>query len=351
MKRKANCFFGLLGRALVALPLAGLSSCGLVREDLDPCPSPVLELRFVYDYNMEFANAFHNQVDCLSAYFYDSDGQLVAVETVTDRELLSDEQWRMRPELPEGDYHVVAYGGMDCGQSSFSHLRVPKPGSHVSDLRVQLDPGCLTDDGRTRLHNHYYGSADFTVSAEEDCHATVEMMRNTNSIQIALQHLNGSAIDHRDFTFEITDDNNDFDHENNLLATGEIRYKPWNTENRSTGTVGSGAASKAEDWHAALAQFTTSRLVYRKQTPATLHVRRAADGETVFRVPLINYMLLFKHDNTGAGLDGMSDQEYLDRENSWHFVFFLDEREGGDFWINTRIIINDWEVRLNDTGF
>ena len=346
MKEKAKILTGLSGRMLAILPLAGfLSACGLVREDLPACPSPVVELRFVYDYNMEFANAFHNQVDCLSAYIFDNDGFLVAMEKVTDRALLSDEDWRMRPELPEGDYHVIAYGGMDCEQSSFSRTTL-ETGSRKTDLHVQLHPACLTDDARRRLHNHYYGAAEFSVRSEEDTRATVSMMRNTNSIQVALQHLDGSPVDCNDFTFEIADDNNDFDHENNLLATGEITYKPWNTDNR-----GGGDEEDTPSWNAALAQFTTSRLVLPtaangKQTGTSLHVRRASDGETVFRIPLLYYMLLFKHDNSGAGLDGMGDQEYLDRENSWNFVFFLDNN---NFWVRTRLVINDWEVRLNGT--
>ena len=59
-------------------------------------------------------------------------------------------------------------------------------------------------------------------------------------------------------------------------------------------------------------------------------------------------MLMFKdnHDATKP----MSDQEYLDRENSWRFVFFLDESNGNS-WVNTRIIINDWKVVVNNTEF
>ena len=358
MKVKAKKLTGLLGRVLVTLPLAGLfSSCELVREDLAECYVPVVELRFVYDYNMEFANAFHNQVDCLSAYFFNDDGQLVTVEKVTDPATLADENYRMRPELPEGNYHVIAYGGMDCERSSFRHARKLDIGDHFSDLHVQLDPAAFYDSDRMRLHNHFYGAADFTVDLRNDTFATVPMMRNTNSVQVALQHVNGSPIDAADFVFEITDDNNDFDYANNLLATGEITYKPWNTENRTTGTVGGDFPDfdfeeddEVQPWYTALAQFTTSRLVAPKQTSAMLCVRRANDGRPVFRIPLINYILLFKHDNTAVGLDYMSDQEYLDRENSWNFVFFLDDSRD-ELWISTHIIINDWEVRLNNTEF
>ena len=350
---RAKKFAGLLGRVLVTLPVAGcIASCSLVREELPECPMPVVELRFVYEYNMEFANAFHNQVDCLAAYFFDADGHLVATEKVNDPELLADENYRMYPQLPEGEYHVVAYGGMDCENASFSSSNMTD-GSRLTDLQVHMNPGCLIDDSRRRLHNHFYGSADFKVDLEEDSRATVKMMRNTNSIQIALQHTTGEPIDCNDFIFEITDDNNDFDHENNLLATGEITYKPYNTANRSTGTVNKDDNDgQLQEWHAALAQFTTSRLVKRteinnKRTSTTLHVRRAKDGETVFEISLINYMLLFKTNNTAAGIDFMGDQEYLDRENTWNFVFFL--KDG--VWLETRIIINDWEVRLNSPDF
>jgi hypothetical protein len=41
----------------------------------------------------------------------------------------------------------------------------------------------------------------------------------------------------------------------------------------------------------------------------------------------------------------MSLQDYLDRESEWTVVFFLDD---GLKWINTRIVVNDWVVRINN---
>ena len=367
MKVIAKNLTNLLGRTLMVLSLAGcLSSCELVRDDLAECPVPVQEVRFVYDYNMEFANAFHNQFDCLSAYFFDSEGKLVAVEKVTERAILSDENYRMHPDLPAGKYRVIAYGGMDCEKTSFYQVNNLELGSHYSDIHVQLDRLVTVSDipaedreKYRRLHNQFYGAADFTVEEELDTYVTVKMMRNTNSIQIALQNEFGDPIDYRDFTFEITDDNNDFDCDNNLLPTGEIIYRPWNTENRTVGLAGRADTDEDTDeevqpreFHAALAQFVTSRLVKPtarngKRTSTMLHIRRVEDGKTVLQVPLVNYMLMFKNDNTGAGLDYMDDQEFLDRENSWNFVFFLKDR----LWVDTHIVINDWEVRLNSADF
>lgn len=360
MKVKATKCAALLGRVFVTLPLLGLAACNLINDDLAKCPIPVVEIRFVYDYNMEYANAFHNQVDCLSAYFFDDAGRLATVQEVNDPQLLADEAFRLRPELPAGSYSVVAYGGMACDHASFAHANPMQTGSKYTDLHVQLDHAALSDPARARLHNHFYGATHFTVNSREDTYATVEMMRNTNSVQVALQHTNGAPIDCNDFIFEVIDDNNDFDHANNLLATGEITYIPYNTENRSTGTVAQPEArAEADDdtpsfqeWHAALAQFAVSRLVPRgtanKQTSTTLRVRRVEDGESVLEIPLVNYMLLFKSDGP-SGASTMGNQEYLDRENSWRFVFFLDENSG--LWVNNHIIVNDWEVRINDTDF
>ena len=357
MKMKAKFLAGLLGRVLVTLPVAGcFTSCELVREDLPECYVPIVEVRFIYDYNMEFANAFHNQVDCLSAYFFDEEGYLVAAETVTDTQILRDENYRMHPELPEGSYHVVAYGGMACENASFYHVRKMDIGTHISDIHVRLDRYVTEDespDQMRRLHNHFYGAADFTVVATEDTFATVPMKRNTNTIQIALQNDNGGEIDCNDFIFEITDDNNDFDSENKLLESGKITYRPYNTENRSTGVDES-----QKEWYAALAQFNTSRLVLRNSqhkpynTNTTLYIRKKEDGSTLVELPLINYMLMFKNDSGATvdnyyGTDGiyyMDDQEFLDRENSWHFVFFLKD----NLWLKSHIIINDWEVRMNE---
>lgn len=79
-------------------PWGYLSSCNdLIYDDLDPCPYGV-SLRFVYDYNMEFANAFPAQVDCLTLYVYDGDGKYVTTRTVTGPEL-RDEAYRMTLDL------------------------------------------------------------------------------------------------------------------------------------------------------------------------------------------------------------------------------------------------------------
>ncbi len=350
MKGIAKHITSIMGAALTAASMALIStSCNALYDDLPECQPSAVDLRFVYEYNMERANAFHNQVDCLTLYVYDEQGRFVTRATETSAERLGDESYRMTLRLPEGKYHAVAYGGMECERSSFRHPSAPGADTRLADLQVEMHPDCLTDDARRQLHNHFHGAVDFEVATHATTSAKVEMMRNTNTIQVALQHLNGSPIDHADFDFAITDDNTLFDADNNLIPAGEVTYLPYLAENRSTGTVGRADDAAAEqEWHAAIAEFTTSRIVGGKSVSPTLHVTRHSDGETVLKLPLVNYMLLFKqnHDDTAP----MGNQEYLDRENRWNFVFFLDERDD-NAWVKSRIVINDWEVRINDTHF
>lgn len=75
----------LIGAVLAALMTASFSSCESIYEDLEACPHGV-SLRFVYDYNMEFANAFPSKVDCLTLLVYDSEGNYVT--TITEKAML-----------------------------------------------------------------------------------------------------------------------------------------------------------------------------------------------------------------------------------------------------------------------
>lgn len=92
---------------------------------------------------------------------------------------------------------------------------------------------------------------------------------------------------------------------------------------------------------AAIAELTVPRLVKGQETRLTVTNRET--GETVFSIPLIDYALLVK----GFYNRDMDDQEYLDRQDEYDMVFFLDE---GDRWLDTYIYINSWKVVLQNTG-
>lgn len=327
-----NLISRLVAAALcVAAAVAGLTSCERIYDDLPPCPHGV-KLRFVYNYNMLYANAFPAEVDCLTLFVYDAAGNYVATFTETS-DVLADENYRMTLDLDEGTYRFVAYGGMACEQRSFSFVQTPGAGSRRDDLGVALDPDCLTDPDRQQLHGLYYGTLTLTT-ADLYAEGTVEMMKDTNNIRIVLQQSDGEAVNDADFDFAIRDDNTLFAADNDLLAAGEVTYTPWARGQQPIGLLEGGKPVVA-----AYAELSTSRLMT-KRTPM-LVVTRKSDGRAVIDVPLNNLLLLLRSDRYAE----MKPQEFLDRQSEWELVFILTAQQT---WLRTIIKINDWTVRIND---
>ena len=234
--RKRNIVSRIIGAALCVASMSfAFSSCENIYEDLDPCAHGV-SLRFIYDYNMEFANAFPKKVDCLTLYIYDEEGNYVDTRVVTGPEL-RDESYRMTLDLAPGKYRFVAYGGMACEKSSFSMVRAPAAGSKYDDAQARMDEDCLTNPDRKKLHDMYWGQLTLTT-ADLYQEGVVEMMKNTNNIRIMLQQMNGDPVDDKDFDFEITDNNTLFACDNDLVPNGEIVYTPWARGQVSAGLMG-----------------------------------------------------------------------------------------------------------------
>ena len=335
--RKRNIISQFVSVVLGAmLATVALSSCERIFEDLDPCPHGV-SLRFVYDYNMEFANAFPKQVDCLTLYIYDDKDNYVDTKIVTGEDL-QDEDYRMTLDLEKGNYHFVAYGGLACDKSSFSLLQTPAADSKRTDLRTIMDADCLTVPERRNLHDMFWGQLTL-ATADLYSEGTVKMMKNTNSIRIVLQNVDGTSVKVDDFDFEIIDDNTLFNYDNDLLPNGDITYIPWAKGQAQTGVSIVGPDQVVpRPVEVAYAELSTSRLMT-KNSPRLL-VKRHEDAETVIDFPLNNYLLLMRSDR----YSDMGDQEYLDRESRWTLYFFLQ----AGIWLQTRIVVNDWVVRIND---
>lgn len=165
---KQMIFSRLISKGMAALTIAAavtpLFSCDRLREDLQDCDRGA-RIRFVYDYNMEFANAFPSQVDCLTVLFYDSDGRYVTTQTNMTSDL-ADENWRMVVDLEPGTYNILAYGGMECQEASFSFTSSPDI-TPMQDLEVELKPSYLNRLEGLPLHNLFYGRAEISVESAD----------------------------------------------------------------------------------------------------------------------------------------------------------------------------------------
>lgn len=314
-----------------------LCSCEPFFEDLPPCPHGV-SIRFVYDYNMSYGNALPQTVDELTVLIYDADSTWVGTRRLTKSEL-QDENFRLQMELPEGAYHFAAYGGLGGDDPSFSFVREPDSGIRWTDMETALDRTCLADSARRRLKEFYWGTLTLST-ADRYNGGTLHLMKNTNNIRVMLQQVDGSVLDIDQFEFEIVDDNTLFDYRNELLPADTVVYKPWL---KGLATL-DGTAGEADSAHETVtvgyAELSTSRLMERNAP--RLRVKRADNGGTVIDIPLTKYLMLM-----GSACHGMEAQEFLDRESAWTMLFFL--RPNG-FWLLTVIIVNDWEVRVNEAG-
>ena len=341
---KRNIMASLMGTVLCAASIGlAFTSCESIYDDLKPCQHGV-SLRFVYDYNMLYANAFPSSVDCLTLYIYDEQDNYVDTKVVTGPEL-QDENYRMTLDLEKGNYHFVAYGGTACEQSSFAPVQTPAAGSKWTDLKTLMDTDCLTSPVRRKLHDLFWGELTLET-ADLYNEGTVKMMKNTNNIRIVLQQVNGEPLDAADFDFEITDSNILFGHDNDLIhdevlfPEGEtVTYTPWVKGQAEAGVAIVGPDQvEPQPVVVAYAELSTSRLMT-KNSPRLLVTSRE-NGKTVIDFPLNRYLVLLRSEHYRMG-----DQEYLDRESQWTLFFFL---KSNDTWLNTRIVVNDWVVRIND---
>ncbi len=322
-------FSHALGAAVVATLIAfTCSSCdSVIYDDLAPCPQGV-NLRFVYEYNMEYANEFPSQVDCLTLYVYDSQGNFVTKKEETSS-LLADPAYRMTLDLEPGDYHLVAYGGIACSSQSFYVVDEPAVGTTLSSLGVYLptDGGISSKD----LHALFFGDLDVKISKDTQTYdeATVEMMKDTNHLRVKLYSSTGKSLSSSDYSFTLTDDNTRFDYMNNIVSIGTTTYLPYSL----------GDEADTSNQINVYADLSISRL-WTGNAP-NLKITQTDSGLEVVNIPLNEYLLMLKSEQYSS----MGDQEFLDREDEWELEFSLDD---SGIWLSTYIVINGWVVRLNN---
>ena len=332
---ETTIFSRLIRNGITVMALAAsvtpFASCDRLYEDLQECERGA-RIRFVYDYNMEFANAFPSQVDCLTVLFYDEEGRYVTTRTNMTSDL-QDENWRMVVDLEPGTYNIIAYGGMECEDASFSFTSSPSLIS-MYDIEVELNPSCLVPPMHD-LHNLFYGKAEISIEQEDITYRdlTVYMMKDTNNLRILLQNVDGMPIDEADFEFKVTDDNTLMAWDNAVIPTQTVDYLPWAHGNTAVGE----RPEDSGEVSVAYAEFSFPRLV--TSNSPRLVITRKKDGRKVIDIPLINYLVLLKSEK----YSNMGSQEFLDRESRWKMLFFLQ----GGIWLDTVIEINDWVVRLN----
>ncbi|MDE7159489.1 MAG: FimB/Mfa2 family fimbrial subunit [Muribaculaceae bacterium] len=335
----------LLGLGLMAAFLSGCDS--LIYDEEGDC-DPYHKVRFIFDYHLHPSDAFASEVGEVSLYVIDPETGEVVWSRHDDSPAVSSPGYLMDVDVKPGTYELVAW----CGPGHKTHFSVNESGGtsreSLTCRLVARDETAPADDPHhlsTRIDHLYHGTLmaeEFTDKQGVHIH-TVELKKNTNDVHIVLQHYRGKPVNPDDFIFTVSGANGHLDWDNSLLEDDCISYHPWWTGTASAGVEqpdgtitppGSSSLSKAQTMaSAAIADLRTSRLV--KGNEVTINVAKK-DGSHVLSLPLIDFALMVKGQHRH-----LQDQEYLDRQDDYNLIFFLDD-EGG--WYRSHIYVNSYKV-------
>ncbi len=326
----------------------------MIYDDEGDC-DPYYKVRFVFDRNLDFANAFHPQVEEVTLYVVDDNtGKIVMTRHESGDELKTN-SYLMDVNVAPGNYSLVAW----CGPGHRSTFSVAQSDVHTG-LQCRLT--ARSTDAATGetvvkdfLPHLFHGKLmNQEFPDHQGVHIyTVELTRNTNDINVQMvQTALPIEIDPRDYTITISDDNGAMDWDNSLLNDDMLTYRPWHQEagyietegddDNPTGTVipkgmTTVKASRADaasdgtiNYPAVFADFTTARLM--KNHTVRLYISHKDHGR-IFSMPLVKYFLQSK-----GKYHNMEHQEYLDRQASFNVLVYM---QGNTV---SKVFVNNWKV-------
>ena len=306
-----------MGYGSCLLLLLVLFSCTSIDETLPECR---LYVRFRYDYNMEFSDAFASQVNRVDVFVFDKDGTFIMKKS-EQGETLGGGSYRMPLSLPAGEYRIAAWAGMS------DDFEMPEPVAGKTTLeeltvRMKREESLVHNKALNPLWYGGVQAVSFTGRQEQT--ETVSLIKDTNKFRFILQKSGpGEELDINDCLFEIRADNGYYDWNNDLLDDDMISYRPYYLE-------------KVEDV-GIVVEMNTMRLLEHKKVYLTL--TRKSDGKELMKVDLIPYLLLTKMEG-----HNIPAQEYLDRQSEYAIVFFYNPELLN--FLSTKIVINGWTIWL-----
>ena len=304
--------FGML---IVAIWL--LSSCTNLYEDLPECR---LFVKFKYDYNMLYADAFHTQVDKVELYVFDKDGKYLFKQSEEGAALVTG-SYLMEVELPVGEYQFMAWTG---AHDSYDITSMTPGSSTITDMKLQL----IREESfiiKHELEPLWYGEiikVNFTGTTHQT--ETINLIKDTNKVRFVFQGYREDSwqVNVNDYDYEIIESNGHLAHDNSLLDDDVLSFQPYITEQVSP--------------YSAAVELNTMRLMATRQTRFV--GTEKATGKKVFNINLIDYLAMTK-----LGGNKMETQEYLDRESEFKIIFFFSEAES---WLAVQVQIGDWIWRI-----
>jgi hypothetical protein len=347
-----HAFGRRIAAGLLCLLALAWSGCGWVPDHLDAC-APKYLVQFVADKNLNFADAFEQEVEDVTVYVYDEEDRLILTQTASGADLkpTNGSKYAMNlSDLAPGKYHIVAWGNLlENEQFTIPSLELR---SELTDMICTLTrtsradaPDLVTD----RLTPLFHGTTDIEIAPDVIdgvYRFTVNLTKDTNEITVVLQQLDSTPMNVEDFDFAITANNGRLNHDNTLrYDEAPFIYTAYQLEAGTAGVLSAPTPRSEETagYATLVAHLSTSRLVLTDRAEAvapTLTITNSKTGNTILSVPLIDYVLMVRSHYTRV----TSSQDYLDRQSDYSMTFFILNGQ----WMNSYILINDWTVRLQD---
>ena len=315
---------------LSALALS-LASCHNPVYDYEGDCEVTYGLRFVYNMNLDWADAFTTLVNRVNLYAFDSNGVFVKEYLLTEAQT-SIPGYTIQLDLPAGDYTLVAWGALETGVNLIDSFYIPvmTPGvSTLNDLTCQL----YTQTNETypyysdaRLPFLYQGNMTVTLPNPQDgsYHEYVMYLtKDTNHVRAMIQKV-GNDILPEQLDLTITAANAEMAWNNDLIGDEVVTYLPWNIQPDEITTLPD-EDGETQTYAGVIADFTTSRFTTTMTDGVTLKVYNTDSEKMIFQVPVLQYALTAKNyyvQNYGKPMD---DQEFLDRQSEYFMTFFLDK--------------------------
>lgn len=313
---------------LFLLPML-LACDSFIYDDTTECYSG-FHIRFKYDYNMKFADAFPKEVDRVNLFVFDEQGRFITFKTESG-DALKDKNYSMTLDVQPGTYHLVAWPGLD--DTSYSFTKSLESIETISDLQVMLNQA-ENKTSNQDLRSLWHGEIKDAKVGNQYEDITISLVKDTRRIRLVLQQMDGVPITENDFRFEITDDNSLMNYDNSVIPNGTTTYLPY--------VSGHGTIGDIDIISHVYTELHVGRLM--ANSGARLRVISNSENKVIVDIPLIDYLLLTELE---GHKDSMTTQEYLDRQDEYSLVFFL----GKDLsWLKIQIIVNGWTVRFNNQG-
>ena len=294
---------------LIVASMLCMASCDSISEDLPRCE---LWLEFVFDYNMEYADAFNPQVKSVDVLVFDSDDKLLFTKSAKVAALVGGNRMSLTDELNFGSYKVAP------GTTTLQQV--------IVSLKRE------TDVVNFEFQHLYFGEVvevDHLPSSTDHKIYPVNLIRDTNRFNLALMGYEENKVDGTQYTFEIqAPENAVYSWENEPTGQGPVTYVPYYT---GPGEISDVVMS---------ARLNTMRLLNRSGWDYKFIIR---DANTEAEVWSYNLMTLLSIARPVYRYDGteLPFQEYLDRQSEWNLIFTVVEKPGGGF-LQIGIVVGTW---------